>query len=695
MGAGALGLTLTAGAGPAHGQSASVIVINESGTVSTNATSGAAKWISDSLSPGAVSSLDIGRIGYITAWGGNEYGYAYTYALRGQPAGLSIDADTGVMSISSRLAAGTHSFTVVVTNRGNTGLSASFPYTLAVATGITSGTPGANQVLHKTYDPHSGAWGRPTGNNWTAVFNAMQAAIISDQKAAGDGRLRVSIPLHRGVQYDYTNNCWLTGIQYLQVYATGSGALPNMRCTVVGGVATDAQWGPLFLGGDVKTGSNCAGAFSFQGGTMKAHCAPIAAAAAGHTTVTLKTSGDAGKIKVGRWHVVCSGCQQLGGYPPNLTWIDYVRVTAVSGTTVRLDRPLKYAHSSTFWENLKDDQSLGVARLVPLDTGGTGGYVPSMPRVGLRVGMTNINFQANPNHTTATSLISIGQIDVSYAGCTFVNPVPTITKHTLWTGCTYTTSPEPDKLCETLVIDNCTASAFNGTICIGGSTGFLYLLIRNSHLPPLQICPRQLRVMGGSKIDALGDAHICCPLGWGYNGPLMYWSVENSTLQGSSRQPTCFWQQNPSGGWGHGLGFTLGTDCHWGTGSAASQLRFPVNLAGGSKFENALDWCYAGMIVDAGTGFTPTTANYGYVSSVTSPGDGSALWLNVVWVNGTKPTSGTIHLHRNRRLNFVNVTLGTAGGVTTGWLDPGFTQTNAPGHAVYGWPAGLPPQIKT
>jgi hypothetical protein len=33
--------------------------------------------------------------------------------------------------------------------------------------------------------------------------------------------------------------------------------------------------------------------------------------------------------------------------------------------------------------------------------------------------------------------------------------------------------------------------------------------------------------------------------------------------------------------------------------------------------------------------------------------------------------------------------------VTTGWLDPGFTQTNAPGHAVYGWPAGLPPQYQT
>src|SRR5215472_7866213 len=96
MGAGALGLTLAA-AGGARGQSASLVVINEDSSILAPAT-GAATWISDSLSPGAVSSLDTGNIGYITAWGGNEYGYAYSYAysyaLSGQPAGLSIDADT-------------------------------------------------------------------------------------------------------------------------------------------------------------------------------------------------------------------------------------------------------------------------------------------------------------------------------------------------------------------------------------------------------------------------------------------------------------------------------------------------------------------------------------------------------------------------------------------------------------------------
>jgi hypothetical protein len=692
-------LTLAA-AGDARRQSASVVVINEDGSIVASAT-GAAKWISDSLSPGAVSSLDTGHIGYITAWGGSEYGYAYTFALSGQPAGLSIDVDMGRLSLASPLPAGSYIFNIIVTNRENTGLSATFPYTLTALAGVTTtGTPSnTGQIWHKTYDPHSGIWGSPNVNDWTAVFNAMQTTIISDQGAAGDGLLHASIPLHRGAQYDYTNNCWLSGIQYLQVYDTGSGALPNLRCTIVGGVPTDAQWGPLFLGGDVHTGSNCAGGFSFQDGTMKAHMAPIATTNAGDTTVTLKVAGDASKIKVGRWHVVCSNCQQIGGYAPNVTWIDYVRVTNVSGTTITLDRPLKYAHISTLWESPTDDQSLGIARIVPYDAGGTGGYVPSMIRVGLRVILTNLNFQINPNHTTDTATLVMGQIDVTFNGCTIPFYVSSIVGHTAWIGCTMSASPELDKISETMFIDNCSASVYNGSIRINEVTGFLYLLIRNSHMPALSINPRQLRIMGNSLIDATGDTTLYAPVSWSYNGPLMYWSLENSTVQGSSGNHNWINAQNPSGGWGGGFGFTLGTDCNWGTGTPpATTLVFPVG-GSGSKFENALDWCYAGMIVDGGgnTGFTPTTSNYnyGYVASISSPGDGTALWLNVVWVNGTKPTTGTVHLHRNRRLNFTNMTLGNAGGVTTTWADPGFTNTNAPGHATYGWPAGLPPQFQT
>ena len=46
-----------------------------------------------------VSSLEIGRR-LCEAWGGDEFGYSYTYTLAGQPNGVSIDTETGILSSS-------------------------------------------------------------------------------------------------------------------------------------------------------------------------------------------------------------------------------------------------------------------------------------------------------------------------------------------------------------------------------------------------------------------------------------------------------------------------------------------------------------------------------------------------------------------------------------------------------------------
>src|SRR5215475_12680515 len=146
-GTGALGLMLAA-AGRARGQSASVVVVNADGSVSTSATAsvGAAKWISPSAF--VASSLETGRVGYIVAWGGNEFGYAYTYALSGAPAGVTIDADTGILSIGSPLSPGAYSFSVRVTNRAVVSNVATFPVTLTIVQGVTANRTGS-QILHK------------------------------------------------------------------------------------------------------------------------------------------------------------------------------------------------------------------------------------------------------------------------------------------------------------------------------------------------------------------------------------------------------------------------------------------------------------------------------------------------------------------------------------------------------------------
>jgi hypothetical protein len=165
------------------------------------------------------------------------------------------------------------------------------------------------------------------------------------------------------------------GIQYWHVYGTGSGALPLLCWTSTS--AADVDKGPLNAGYAGR-------ALSAPPEGMKPNTALIASTSIGDTTVTLKNAGDKSKIKVGRWHIVCSQCIQIGGFPSNCAWVEYVRVTAVSGTTVTLDRKLHYAHLATHWEDPSDDGSWGMARLVPFDTGGTGGYVPSDPCRGRR-----------------------------------------------------------------------------------------------------------------------------------------------------------------------------------------------------------------------------------------------------------------------------------------------------------------------
>jgi hypothetical protein len=670
-GTGALGLTLTAGAGPAHGQSAPVVVINESGTVSSNATSGAAKWISPSAI--VASSLETGRIGYIVAWGGNEYGYAYTYALSSAPAGVTIDADTGILSIGSRLAPGAYSFSVRVTNREVVSNVASFTFTLHVLQGITSGTPTSSQILHKTYDPGSGTWGRPSGNNWTNVFNAMQTAILADQvrcNAVHDESLRVTIPLQRGRTYQYTNNKWLNGIQYFQVYATGSGALPIMQ-----NVRSDHGGSDPYDDGPWNIGYP--GSMAHQEG-LKARMARIATVAAGSTTVTLLVAGDATKIKPNRWHVVIGSCIQLDGYPPNEYYIDYVKVTNVGGTTVTIDRPLKYGYDQTWWEDPNNDQILGVARLVPFDTGGTGGYIPADPRIFIRVGFTNINFLGNPNFPGGPNAVLAqicyvqGAIDFTCDGCVVGTAEPSMCKHVYFKTVTSNSAYwEPDKQTETLTLDG----GSTADVQVNGATGMQYLLYRNHAVGAIQVSPRQLRAINSSFINLpLGQAAA--------GGALQYWDfgMAGACQFTASSGITWMWPFNPVN---DDTSLVIGTNATWN----GNQLRIPRSYA---NFERWATWSTVGSILSLVAG-GPFTTNWGYVSRCTSPGDGTALWLNVVWVNGVKPTSGRLWLQRRRRLYFASGNT-LNGGCT--WASPKFAKETATSHET-GWnfPSGYPASL--
>ena len=635
-------MTLAA-AGGARGQSASVVVINEDGSVSTNTNTGAAKWISPSAF--VASSLETGRIGYIVAWGGNEYGYAYTYAVSGAPAGVTIDADTGILSIGSPLSPRAYSFSVRVTNREVVSSVASFAVTLTIVQGVTGHRTG-NQILHKTYRPES--FGTPRGGDYTAALLAMQKQILADQSAAGDGNLRALVEFAKGKTYDYTDNKWMTGVQYYRVESTGSGAYPILRNTL-GDTRNYYNSGPLNIG---------AGNAIDHQGSIKASCARINDAKMGDAFVTLMNANDASKIKPGRWHAVIGYCQQLGGYPPNCQRIDYAIVKSVGGSTVSLDRPLHYSYNHDWWENPRDDGSLGQARIVPWDCGGAGGMTPADPRTTLRGQWANINWQFITVGTQKLDITYVeSHIDLSFENCNISDAQLSMSKNVLLSGCTVTNA-EPDKLCETLVLDKC-----NITDILGGATGYQYFLMRNCTARCIQISPRQFRCVN-SKLDATGDTKFSVPFSAAYNGAMWDYGFTGTNFVAAGSQRTWTWP-------GNGQITPLRLSASSWNGNT---LIIPRSF---SAFQDWLVWLYEGAIVMTGTN-PVEPGNYGRVDSLYAPADGSAIWADITWIKGTKPQSGNLYTqcHGMRRLIWGPDTQVTGGG---SWCDPWFLcQQDAP-----------------
>lgn len=95
------------------------------------------------------------------------------------------------------------------------------------------------------------------------------------------------------------------------------------------------------------------------------------------------------------------------------------------------------------------------------------------------------------------------------------------------------------------------------------------------------------------------------------------------------------------------------------------KLVIPRSFGG---FENWLVWVVEGTMLFTGPRvFDPQS--YGRVDKIHAPTDGSALWLDVTWVKGTKPTSGVLHLPNSglRKLVWEGTTISQGK-----WTEPDF-----------------------
>jgi hypothetical protein len=472
----------------------------------------------------------------------------------------------------------------------------------------------------------------------------MQQQILADQAAAGDGKLRAIVQFAKGKTYEYTDNGFLTGVQNYRCEAVGEGNRPKLRCTNTTGLWVNQ--GPLCLG----KGANCFDEPNAPFDKAKQQ-ALIQTVKAGATTVTLLNASDASRLKPGRWHAVFSYCQQIGGYPPNTRWIDYCKVVSVSGSTVTLDRPLTHDHFADYWEDPNDGMSVGKARIGCWD-----GYSAADIRCTLSGHWKGIEFvgehQAGRDVTYVES-----HIDCLFEDCLISNFWPSMNKRVEVRDCTFTGAgdqlAELDKLSELLIFDGCTLKEPGKYL--QGATGFTELVIKNSQLGCFQVSPRKLTVTD-STIDAQGDTHLNVCYGVAYNGCNLEVEFTGVTFIASSpNQPT----------WAYGSAPVTPLPL---SGSAWQGNKLIIRRDFGG-FENWLVWLYEGAMVFTGASVA-SPGNYGRVDKLYAPPDGSALWCDVTWIKGTKPTSGNLNLPQKglRKLTWGAGTAITQGG----WLDPSF-----------------------
>ena len=484
----------------------------------TRASAQTAQWLSQSTF--VASSLETGPIGYLEAGNEDEFAGAFSYALAGQPGAVSADPDTGMLTLTSPMSPGTYDFEAVVNNRGAPTRSARFPIRLDVREGVTANRTGT-QILHKIYDVDSGIYGLPDGQDYTKVLLSIRKAIIADQAAEGDGNLRASIYFRRGKAYDYTVNSWLAGLQYVFVMPDprDNAEAPRPRLRNIRQKFTfDSELAILGTGGST--------AFDLLHDKLKAFSPVIDDAEPGADRVRLKERADAKLLAVGRWHLIGSYDQQVGGYPPNIRYFDYVKVLAVEGDEVLLDRKLRHRHRADYFEEPANPNSLGVARIIPLDLGGEGGLPPaSGGRLTMRLTVQSIEFVKNPSTDNGSNVVLYiaGALEASFEDCILPRPVPTIVQHMRFLGGKIGTS-EPDKLVSSLIFDQVQSGQ------IGGATGVDFLLIRNSMIAPFQVSPRHLRVLE-STIDGTNDTHYWYPVTFAYNGSVVSAEFEATTFK--------------------------------------------------------------------------------------------------------------------------------------------------------------------
>ncbi len=270
----------------------------------------------------------------------------------------------------------------------------------------------------------------------TAAFRAMHRKLTAVQRRLPQSRLVIHLPPGH---YRYSWNQWLWGLRHVRV--VGERAL--LQCI------SDSPWDvakfALTTNRDPLEGpANSDSA----GGNRRNFGYLIDSAAAGTWTVELLNRTDRKRFAPGRYVCVLSFDQQFGGYPPNCRHFEYAVVQEVSAGSITLDRPLQFDHSRTNFEDPAVSESIGRARIVPVDW-------PEHP-LAVHQEISGIAIEANPHARDyfANVFQAIGFRELRIKDCSLINLTVSLGER-----CEIVNSDvefaEPDKLASQVEFRNC------------------------------------------------------------------------------------------------------------------------------------------------------------------------------------------------------------------------------------------------
>jgi hypothetical protein len=237
----------------------------------------------------------------------------------------------------------------------------------------------------------------------------------------------------------------------------------------------------------------------------------------GDTTVTLKSAADVGKFHVNGWVCIAGLSLMTYGYPPNIQYVEYHKVTAINGSTLTLDAPLRETYLDTW----------------PLIASGS-----DPNALGSQMGGPAIAFALHDAFDGVfrlkgfTITPTTSQCDTFYNGREHYNedivwnnqpgthgPAPTMAQKATFVNCTIKGDSEIDKMCEKIEFINC-----NGATVLNQSTSNREMLLDNCTFNWVVSTVRRTTVRNGCQINML-------QAGAGFYGAAESLTIQDSTIK--------------------------------------------------------------------------------------------------------------------------------------------------------------------